>query len=818
MCGICYTKSIVFFAASDAACGEIMGETTFEQLHASIKPQKDPDKAFFLDLLDEPKQRAYEETRVRTVMLLLKVCYINKCKLKIKAAQEAIAQLRGGDFSAENYREIIAYNAQIRAWREEIEGYKVFFTEPYFARMDLSDPIDGYNSYYIGKRGDVNLEIVDWRAPLARKYYQKSQIRFSINEYEYKLVLRRALRTANGKFIDYKNEYLSVRDYLTKEEIAGRDEEIIFDPYLKEILKTRKEQSAISDIIETIQEQQYEVITKPERDSFVLQGCAGSGKTMIMLHRLSFLLYNNEDLRPRDVLVITPSNSFNAFIDELSQVLELEKIRTTTIDEYFLQVLANAGIELDGKAILSARPPEAYARYIYSEEFSRDTEERLRKIYDGVSGMFLSRECRQAIEAAVECFGEQSALFAAIRNASTRVRRAVLGEIKERTEGGLYYTKPFRELMNEASAAEEFLSGCLVGKYAESYAAFYRGLFSFYKAGSFLVKAHAAVTDAALGDLAALSAAVEKEIADLRRYKIVRGGVEVETYAERISRRSQLLEEIASVSRRVETIASLFSGFCELFETLRGDRYFSRIGKCGTHTEFARLFYKETVRKAKNAFGMGKGMYRCDAYALCMILQQLGCRLQPRYALVFVDEGQDLSAGEYRLLKGINPDAAFNIYGDLAQNMTPFRGITDWNSVPGEDVYTLDCNYRNTNQIVAFVAQRLHIPMRSIGFDGPAVARIGARGISSFFRDKKGLKAIIVSEEEVERYRRKSYNVLADTGRISKKKINLMSVYESKGLEFTCVAVVHGRMTDHEKYIAYTRALKELAVVEERGE
>ena len=36
--------------------------------------------------------------------------------------------------------------------REEIEGYKGFFVEPYFARMDLFDDKEGYNSYYIGKR------------------------------------------------------------------------------------------------------------------------------------------------------------------------------------------------------------------------------------------------------------------------------------------------------------------------------------------------------------------------------------------------------------------------------------------------------------------------------------------------------------------------------------------------------------------------------------------------------------------------------------------------------------------------------------------
>ena len=35
---------------------------------------------------------------------------------------------------------------------EEIEGFKCFFVEPYFARMDLYDDKEGYNSYYIEKR------------------------------------------------------------------------------------------------------------------------------------------------------------------------------------------------------------------------------------------------------------------------------------------------------------------------------------------------------------------------------------------------------------------------------------------------------------------------------------------------------------------------------------------------------------------------------------------------------------------------------------------------------------------------------------------
>ena len=63
---------------------------------------------------------------------------------------------------------------------------------------------------------------------------------------------------------------------------------------------------------------------------------------------------------------------------------------------------------------------------------------------------------------------------------------------------------------------------------------------------------------------------------------------------------------------------------------------------------------------------------------------------------------------------------------------------------------------------------------------------------------------------------RKTYHNVGEKGRISRSKINVMSVYESKGLEFTSVVVASEGMTDGEKYIAYTRALNELAVLEKK--
>ena len=104
--------------------------------------------------------------------------------------------------------------------------------------------------------------------------------------------------------------------------------------------------------------------------------------------------------------------------------------------------------------------------------------------------------------------------------------------------------------------------------------------------------------------------------------------------------------------------------------------------------------------------------------------------------------------------------------------------------------------------------------MQSIGYDGPEVARISPREINRFFKEKKGLKAVICTEETKAEYLRKTYNDISQKGKVSRSKVNIMTVYESKGLEFTSVVVVTKGMTDSEKYIACTRALNELALID----
>lgn len=785
-----------------------------EELKNLIDPHKEPDKQFFLDLLDDDKQTYIEKSHLYAVLQMLKALYIVKIKRAIEAAKSEIKSLtQSSDYNAEKYRTVLSLHAQIEKLTPKLNTYRPFFEDPYFARMDLVDLKEGYNSYYIGKHGDMGLEIVDWRAPLAQKYYQKSRTAFSINDYDYKLILRRALRTRNGKLLDFKNEYLSLKEYLSKEEIAGRDEDIIFDPYLKEILKSRKEKQEISDIIETIQEQQYEIITLPENDEFVLQGVAGSGKTMVLLHRLSYVMYNNESIRHSDVLVITPSDSFNAFIDELSQVLELQKVRTSTLDNYFAAMLKSVGINLAGKVDYSAPVPQDYAEYVYSNNFILDVEKKLAKIYDGVYGMFASDEVSSIIAEVLLSCNAQTEEYEKIKNASLRIRRCVLGEIKEKSGGGLYYTKQFRYMFNCVHDAVEFLNLIKTDKRMSEHAFFYSQLLSFYKSIKYLRRYSGKICLAAIDDLNVLKETVSKEISGLKRYKLKVGGEEVFTYSVGIEKREQLIKEIDKTLTSVEDILNRFSTVHDFVDVLRGENYLVAIGKCENTQDILRFFYRETLKKVKAKYSVASGrLVKCDLFALCLILTKLGYNLSPKYSFLFVDEAQDISPSEYAVLRAVNDRAIFNIFGDLKQNVTPHRGVKNWDEL-GFNIYNLSLNYRNTNQIVEYVSQKLGIEMKPIGVNGAEVTVVDRRSVTSYLNGKHGLKALICSDGNLEKYARKSYNYIGQTGKISKTKINLMTVYQSKGLEFTAVAVADEDMTDNEKYIAYTRALKELAII-----
>lgn len=114
----------------------------------------------------------------------------------------------------------------------------------------------------------------------------------------------------------------------------------IIDPFLLKVLEQHRGQSDFTDILRSIQNEQNEIVDYDIEKNTIAQGCAGSGKTMILFHRLANILYNIETsskkITANRIAVIIPNNNFRNYIKNLTWSLGVDNIRTYTMDEYLL--------------------------------------------------------------------------------------------------------------------------------------------------------------------------------------------------------------------------------------------------------------------------------------------------------------------------------------------------------------------------------------------------------------------------------------------------------------------------------------------------
>ena len=67
----------------------------------------------------------------------------------------------------------------------------------------------------------------------------------------------------------------------------------------------RNKKAVLGEIIATIQQEQNEVIRKKPQHNMIVQGAAGSGKTTVAMHRISYILYNyEEEFAPEDCYIV----------------------------------------------------------------------------------------------------------------------------------------------------------------------------------------------------------------------------------------------------------------------------------------------------------------------------------------------------------------------------------------------------------------------------------------------------------------------------------------------------------------------------------
>ena len=176
---------------------------------------------------------------------------------------------------------------------------------------------------YIGRTGlaapDGTRLLVDWRAPAAEPYFAATM------EDPRGIVSRRRYRWTGGRISDYWDEALSSGGF---ENGAALDDQSAFIASLASHRTSR-----MRDVLATIQADQDAIIRTPSRGALVVDGGPGTGKTVVALHRAAHLLYAEPRLTQGGggMLLVGPHAHYLAYVEDVLPSLGEDTVRLTTL-------------------------------------------------------------------------------------------------------------------------------------------------------------------------------------------------------------------------------------------------------------------------------------------------------------------------------------------------------------------------------------------------------------------------------------------------------------------------------------------------------
>ena len=204
--------------------------------------------------------------------------------------------------------------------------------KPYFGRIDFRDKkLKKDEVYYIGRSviadNPAEPEVIDWRAPIASVYYDAAlgDVSYSVKgEGKYDIILSRK-RT-------YEIENDELKDFYDSDVVANDE---LLTKYL-----ARNKKAVLGEIIATIQQEQNEVIRKKPQHSMIVQGAAGSGKTTVAMHRISYILYNYEqEFAPEDFYIVGSNQVLLNYITGVLPELNVYGVSQMTMEQLFVRLL-----------------------------------------------------------------------------------------------------------------------------------------------------------------------------------------------------------------------------------------------------------------------------------------------------------------------------------------------------------------------------------------------------------------------------------------------------------------------------------------------
>jgi DNA helicase IV len=690
-----------------------------------------------------------------------------------------------------------------------------------FGRLDLrpeGPPAAEAGPFYIGRISvpdeDLTPLVVDWRAPIAEPFYRATAV-------EPMGVARRRHFQTRGR------ELVGIDDEVFDAEAAEAGGFTVLGEAALFAALEQSRTGRMRDIVATIQAEQDEAIRAPLPGILVVAGGPGTGKTAVALHRAAYLLYTyRRRLSGQGVLLVGPSSIFLRYIDQVLPSLGEDEVALAT------------PAALKPRLRVRAVDPPAVAAV--------KGDARMAKV---IAAAIADRERPMPRDVVVTLDGH-----------ALRLRRSDSARIVERTRGR-------RGTHNER---RPFVAGLVVDHFRREYR---RAVVEAYRRRDLTVDG-----DDAPHDDPSIAAG------------LARGDAAPEDWEQDLTARLRRLPEIRAALERMwpvlsgaELVHDLF-GFAALVRSAAGgllgadeqrglvrprsrslaevawtdgdlalvDEADAILGpRSAAHRRPARRRHRreelEAARRVVEDLGVGGFTNAAD------ILDRYGSETTPvaeadgeprTFGHVLVDEAQDLTPMQWRMLARRCPSGSMTLVGDFGQSSRP-GAAAGWDevlaSLPTRAAVRrvmLTVNYRTPAEIMD-VANRL-LPaaapgveparsvrrtgvlpeVRTVEVDG--LVRVAAAAARRASGEGTGTVAVVAPQalhEELASALRDA-GAVAGTVEALDAPVAVLDAVDAKGLEFDHVVVVEpARLVSPDAaglrllYMALTRATRHLVVV-----
>ncbi|MGH9082579.1 MAG: HelD family protein, partial [Acidimicrobiales bacterium] len=278
---------------------------------------------------------------------------------------------RGGTFQSRTERDIVVRTSLARLAQLDIGDQALCF-----GRIDRLPELPGRpgDRYHIGRLAisgpDHEPLVVDWRAPVAEPFYRATGLD------PQGLARRRHLALRGRTVVGIEDEYFAAdgpgqaggRAATARGEGEGEgegelDESVpLGGPGALLAVLGHARTGHMGDIVATIQREQDEIIRSSLAGVLMVQGGPGTGKTAVALHRAAYLLYTHRfPLERQGVLVVGPNPLFLRYIERVLPSLGETGVTLSTVAGLVPEIRVRG---MDGPAVARLKGEARMARVV----------------------------------------------------------------------------------------------------------------------------------------------------------------------------------------------------------------------------------------------------------------------------------------------------------------------------------------------------------------------------------------------------------------------------------------------------------------------